>query len=55
MNHKHAPWEQKLNLYIRKNGIRWDKVQELALNMAMEHIQTHEDEGLSTLIDKHIL
>jgi len=55
VKYDHAPWENKLNTCVRRNPTDWDKVQEFALNMAMEHIQTHEDEGLSTLIDKHIL
>ena len=54
MKYEHDSWESELNQFIRRNAIDWDKVTELALNMAMEHIQTHEDKELSTLIEKHI-
>ena len=54
MTYKHAKWEQKLNLYIRKNAIHWDKVQEFALTMALEHLQKNEDQQLDTFIQKYI-
>jgi len=52
---KHEKWEHRLNCFVRRNPTKWDKVQELALTMAMEHLQTNEDEGLSKLIGKYIL
>ena len=54
VNYEHAAWEQPLNQYIRKNAVQWDKVQELALVMALEHLQTDEDQKLGTFIQKYI-
>ena len=54
VNYQHETWEQPLNKYIRKNAIHWDKVQELALTMALEHLQTNEDKKLDTFIQKYI-
>lgn len=55
MKYEHDSWESELNQFIRRNPTEWDKVQGLALTMAMEHVQTNEDKELSTLIDKYIL
>ena len=53
MKYEHDSWEQELNLYIRRNPTEWDKVQKLALTMAMEYLQSNKDEGLRTLVNKH--
>ena len=53
MKYEHDPWEHELNQFIRKNALHWDKVQEHALTMAMEHLQSNKDEGLRTLVNKH--
>ena len=54
VKYDHAEWEQLLNNYIRKHAIHWDKVQELALNMALEHLQINEDKQLDTFVQRYI-
>ena len=54
MKYEHDSWEQDLNLYIRRNPTEWDKVQKLALTMAMEYLQSNKDIGLDTFIQKYI-